>query len=76
MIDIHTHILPGIDDGAKDLTESLALLKLAESDGITHMVATPHIHVGRFNNATAQIKAIFAGSRSLNQACLMLHRWI
>ena len=56
MIDIHTHILPGIDDGAKDLTESLALLKLAESDGITHMVATPHIHVGRFNNATAQIQ--------------------
>ncbi|MDX1727340.1 MAG: CpsB/CapC family capsule biosynthesis tyrosine phosphatase [Pseudoalteromonas tetraodonis] len=56
MIDIHTHILPGIDDGAKDLTESLALLKLAENDGITHMVATPHIHVGRFNNATAQIK--------------------
>lgn len=56
MIDIHTHILPGIDDGAKDLTESLALLKLAESDGITHMVATPHIHVGRFNNVTAQIQ--------------------
>ena len=56
MIDIHTHILPGIDDGAKDLTESLALLKLAENDGITHMVATPHIHVGRFNNATDQIK--------------------
>lgn len=56
MIDIHTHILPGIDDGAKDLTESLALLKLAENDGITHMVATPHIHVGRFNNAAAQIQ--------------------
>ncbi|MCK8125770.1 capsule biosynthesis protein CapC [Pseudoalteromonas sp. S1610] len=56
MIDIHTHILPGIDDGAKDLTESLALLKLAESDGITHMVATPHIYVGRFNNVTAQIQ--------------------
>ena len=56
MIDIHTHILPGIDDGAKDLTESLALLKLAENDGITHMVATPHIHMGRFNNAIAQIK--------------------
>jgi len=56
MIDIHTHILPGIDDGAKDLTESLALLKLAENDGITHMVATPHIHVGRFNNANNQIQ--------------------
>ena len=57
MIDIHTHILPGIDDGDKDLTESLALLKLAENDGITHMVATPHIHVGRFNNAAAQIQS-------------------
>ncbi len=55
MIDIHTHILPGIDDGAKDLTESLALLKLAENDGITHMVATPHIHVGRFNNSISVI---------------------
>lgn len=55
MIDIHTHILPSIDDGAKDLTESLALLKLAENDGITHMVATPHIHVGRFNNSISVI---------------------
>ncbi|NMM39529.1 tyrosine-protein phosphatase [Pseudoalteromonas arctica] len=55
MIDIHTHILPGIDDGAKDLAESLALLKLAENDGITQMVATPHIHVGRFNNLISHI---------------------
>jgi len=51
MFDIHSHILPGIDDGAKDLSESLALLKMAQSDGITHMVATPHIHIGRFNNS-------------------------
>ncbi len=51
MFDIHSHILPGIDDGAKDLKESLALLKMAQDDGITHMVATPHIHIGRFNNS-------------------------
>ncbi|MDC9509363.1 tyrosine-protein phosphatase [Pseudoalteromonas sp. Angola-4] len=51
MFDIHSHILPGIDDGAKDLNESLALLKMAQNDGITHMVATPHIHIGRFNNS-------------------------
>lgn len=63
MIDIHTHILPGIDDGAKDLTESLALLKLAENDGITHMVATPHIHVGRFNNSISHIYANLANLR-------------
>ena len=55
MIDIHSHILPGIDDGAKDLNESLALLKIAQNDGITHMVATPHIHIGRFNNSATQL---------------------
>ncbi|MEM5512665.1 CpsB/CapC family capsule biosynthesis tyrosine phosphatase [Pseudoalteromonas sp. AS84] len=55
MIDIHSHILPGIDDGAKDLNESLALLKMAQSDGITHIVATPHIHLGRYNNSVPQL---------------------
>lgn len=55
MIDIHSHILPGIDDGAKDLSESLALLNIAQNDGITHMVATPHIHIGRFNNSVTQL---------------------
>ncbi|MBH0072602.1 capsule biosynthesis protein CapC [Pseudoalteromonas sp. NZS127] len=56
MIDIHSHILPGIDDGAKNLNESLALLKLAQSDGITHMVITPHIHIGRFDNSAVQLR--------------------
>lgn len=55
MFDIHSHILPGIDDGAKDLAESLALLQIAQNDGITHMVATPHIHLGRFNNTITDI---------------------
>jgi len=55
MFDIHSHILPGIDDGAKDLSESLALLKIAQDDGITHMVATPHIHIGRFNNSSKML---------------------
>lgn len=66
MIDIHSHILPGIDDGAKDLTESLALLKMAQNDGITHIVATPHIHLGRFNNTLAQISHALANLK--NQA--------
>lgn len=56
MIDIHSHILPGIDDGAKNLNESLALLKLAQNDGITHMVITPHIHIGRFDNSAIQLR--------------------
>jgi protein-tyrosine phosphatase len=42
MIDIHTHILPGVDDGARDLAESLAMARLAVADGLTHLFATPH----------------------------------
>lgn len=44
MIDIHCHILPGIDDGAVDLTESLAMARIAYQDGIRHIVATPHFN--------------------------------
>ncbi len=42
MIDIHCHILPGIDDGAPDIETSLGMLKMAAADGITHIAATPH----------------------------------
>nr|WP_024593360.1 CpsB/CapC family capsule biosynthesis tyrosine phosphatase [Pseudoalteromonas sp. TB13] len=64
MIDIHSHILPGIDDGAKDLNESLALLNIAQNDGITHMVATPHIHIGRFNNSASQLYSELANLKA------------
>jgi protein-tyrosine phosphatase len=42
MIDIHSHILPNVDDGARDLAESLAMARLAVADGLTHIFATPH----------------------------------
>ena len=45
MIDIHTHILPGVDDGAPDYDETLAMFALARQDGITAMVATPHANL-------------------------------
>ena len=50
MIDIHSHIIPGIDDGARDEAETLSLLRMAQDDGTTHIVATPHINIGRFDN--------------------------
>lgn len=43
MIDLHCHILPGIDDGAVDLADSLAMARQAEADGIEVVCATPHI---------------------------------
>ena len=42
MIDIHSHILPGIDDGSKSMDESLAILKKMEELGFTEIVCTPH----------------------------------
>ncbi len=42
MIDLHTHILPGLDDGAEDLEEAVEMMRIAAADGITEMVATPH----------------------------------
>ena len=42
MVDIHCHILPALDDGAKSLEESLQMAEMAIADGITHVVATPH----------------------------------
>lgn len=60
MIDLHCHILPAIDDGAANLQESLSLLRLAQEQGITHMVATPHIHPGYFDNTPEQIVQLTA----------------
>jgi protein-tyrosine phosphatase len=42
MIDIHCHILPGVDDGPADIGTSMMMLRTAAEDGITHIVATPH----------------------------------
>lgn len=42
VIDIHNHILPGVDDGAKSLAEALAMARIAERDGIQVVVTTPH----------------------------------
>ena len=44
VIEIHAHVLPGIDDGPRNLEESIALLSAFVADGVTHIVATPHVH--------------------------------
>src|ERR1700739_3987095 len=42
MVDLHCHILPGLDDGAVDMEESLAMGEAAVEEGVTRIVATPH----------------------------------
>ena len=43
MIDLHSHILPGLDDGATDLADALEIARAAVADGITTIAATPHV---------------------------------
>lgn len=45
MVDIHTHILPGMDDGASDLYDTLEMIRMAVDIGVTAMVATPHCNI-------------------------------
>jgi protein-tyrosine phosphatase len=47
MVDVHCHILPGVDDGPKSMDEAVAMLRVAQGDGISTVVATPHFG-GRF----------------------------
>jgi len=55
VIDIHSHILPGIDDGASDLNESVAMCRRAAEQGCTAIVATPHQRTDRWSNENPEI---------------------
>lgn len=61
MIDLHCHMLPGIDDGAPDLAVALAMARCAVADGITVTACTPHIYPGLYENNRAGIAAAIAG---------------
>ena len=57
MIDLHAHVLPGIDDGPPTLDESLELARRAVADGTATMVATPHVTWDLPGNTSARIAA-------------------
>lgn len=69
MIDLHSHILPGIDDGSKSLEMSLSMARIAVDDGIGIMACTPHIYPGLYLNNSAGITA----ARDALQASLDQH---
>jgi len=58
MFDLHCHILPGIDDGSRSWDESVEMARIAAADGITDIVATPHITPGLYDNTTASISVL------------------
>lgn len=75
MIDLHTHILPGLDDGAEVMAESLAMAELALEGGTNIIVATPHSNQsGRYENycSDALTKAFDAFERALAENYLPL----
>lgn len=55
MIDLHCHILPGVDDGAQTLEDSLAMAKIAVEQGIDTIIATPHHHNGKYKNSRMEV---------------------
>jgi len=67
MIDLHCHILPGVDDGARDLSESVKMAKKAVEQGIHTIVATPHHLNNRYENPK---ETIIDRVRELNRVLL------
>lgn len=56
MIDLHSHILPGIDDGSAALEMSIAMARMAADDGIVGMACTPHVVPGLYDNTADSIR--------------------
>lgn len=58
-VDIHSHILPGIDDGAKNIKESLKLISEMKKMGFSKIIGTPHTYPGLYDNTTNSIEEAF-----------------
>lgn len=57
MIDVHAHVLPGVDDGARDMDEAVNMLKLLAEQGFTGVIATPH-GMGRSHGEPEKLPAL------------------
>lgn len=58
MIDIHTHIIPGIDDGAKEIKDTIILLKEAKEAGFDTVITTPHYIAGNYETTPGEVETI------------------
>jgi len=68
--DIHCHILPGVDDGAKNMEETRRMLLIAYEEGIRIVVATPHFIVGSKNTKVENLKVIYEEVKQIAESAL------
>ena len=73
MIDIHTHVLPGLDDGARSLEESVEMLRTAARSGTTDLVATPHANL-EFQFDPPAVEERLAELQNVVGSAVRLHR--
>jgi protein-tyrosine phosphatase len=77
MIDIHSHLLPGLDDGSSSLGQSVAVLRRMAEDGVTDLVMTPHLKASEINadaeSAIARRDAVLERVRPMCPAAIALH---
>ncbi len=65
-VDIHSHILPGIDDGAKNISESNKLIKGMKELGFYQIIATPHTYPGLYDNSSESILKSYENIKTAN----------
>lgn len=63
-VDIHNHLLPGLDDGAQDSTESIELINSLREIGVRHLICTPHIMHNYYENTPEDIRASYTELKS------------
>jgi protein-tyrosine phosphatase len=59
LVDVHSHLLPGIDDGAKSMDDSLAMIRMFIDMGYQKLIITPHVMAHRYPNSTQHIQQVF-----------------
>jgi protein-tyrosine phosphatase len=73
VIDLHSHLLPGVDDGARDLEETLGIARSMVADGITTVACTPHVRDDYPTTPDAMESGVVAVRAALAEAGIPLH---